>query len=339
MSKISNIGYTPAPKSFVKPKQSIDIFKKRMEEAFQFPDELKHELQNSSMKQTKITLLQVSGILFLLILLFSGVFLTKNFLAKPVFCTADQSENCQKCPEHSTCTKDSFACLKNYVKEGLECVEDQTITQKAYILLHKAENYIIDKSTKQYLQDRSRFYSAITELKYLFQDSDSIDEKFIELLVTGRSQRLTMEYFNGEEVFFAKVPFLDLFSLIWLFWDENFYSIIFALFLLFAAIFKLIQVKQARVLGKKAQHMYELIRNQLKANIDDTPEHGVPEETLKEAIVSHLGQASASSLWPAIENLRKADKQVSKFETSLAGRPAILWQWKDIRSTKPLGRT
>ena len=80
--------------------------------------------------------------------------------------------------------------------------------------------------------------------------------------------------------------------------------------------------------------MFEMIRAQLKANVDDTPEHGVPEENLKDEIMSALGSVSGKALWPLIESLRKKDKQVSKFEIHVAGRPLMLWQWADVRSLK-----
>ena len=323
-------------RSAARSNQGIDIFKKRMEEAFASPDQLKFELQNSNLKHTKNTLLQVSLLLLVLLIFFGGVYAVKVLSSKPVFCSPGFTSDCRTCPEFSICEKGEFQCVKNYIREGYECVEDQAITQKAYVLIHKTEEYIVEKSIKQYLADRSRFYATITEIKYLFKDSDSVHDRFIELLIGNKSQRLTMEFYNGEEVFYAKPPFLDVVSLMKIFWEENFYYLVVGVSLFLMSVYKLIRLKQERLLRGKANHMYELIRNQLRANIDDTPEHGVPEETLKEAIVGHLGAQTASTLWPAIENLRKNDKQVSKFEISLAGRPQILWQWKDVRSVKPI---
>ena len=245
------------------------------------------------------------------------------------------TQNCRPCPEFSHCKDGGFECIKNYIKEGYECIEDKAIIQRAYNLLHRTEDYIVEKSIKQHMKDRTQFFITLKELTFLFRDSDAADEKLVELLESGKSSKILLDFKNGERVFVAKAPFLGIKDLIEIFWEENFYYIVAGFLLLSYTIFKLIVLKNNRILNAKANHMYELIRNQLKANVDESPEHGVPEEDLKEAIISHLGSQTASILWPIVENLRKKDKQVSKFEIHLAGRPQILWQWKDIRSLKP----
>jgi hypothetical protein len=334
MNKLSNIGYVPQQNRLRLSNQRVDVFKKRMEEAFAKPDELKHEIQNSSIKETKGTLIRIFLILLFMILITGGVYFVKVFMKKPTFCSEGIPEPCQPCPDFSVCESGDFKCNKNYIKEGYGCIEDKVIIQRAYSLLHKVEDYIIEKSNKEYLDTRSSFFIGINDIQYLFKDSEAVDEKMVELLITNKADRLTSKFYAGESIFYAKPPFLNVYTLVVVFWDDNMYYLVSGFILIVFLVYKLIRMKAQRLLRIKADHMYELIRNQLKANVDDTPEHGVPEETLKEVIAGHLGPHTTDLLWPIIENLRKKDKQVSKFETHLAGRPQILWQWKDVRTLK-----
>ena len=287
------------------------------------------------MAHAKRILTQISLFLLLLMTIVSGMYIYKAVTTSVVFCSSKMTENCRQCPEFGICENSDLKCMKNYIREGNECVEDQILIQKAYLLLHKVEDYVIKKSVNQYLMDRTIYYATLTEIKYLFQDNEDVNEKFLEFLMNNKAQRLVAKYFNNEEIFYAKEPFLGIVPLIQIFWEDNLYFIIAGFIITILLIFKLVQVKKRRDLQDKANNMYEFVRNQLKANVDDTPEHGVPEETLKEAIVGHLGKETAGSLWPIIENLRKNDKNVSKFEISLNGRPQILWQWNDVRSKNP----
>ncbi|OMJ93988.1 hypothetical protein SteCoe_2899 [Stentor coeruleus] len=334
MSKITNIGYVPQARDVSKPKQGVDIFKKRMEEAFASPDQLKFELQNSSIQNTKGTLIQISLLFFVMILILSGLYTYKIFSQKPVFCSPEVLVNCRACPENSVCENGDFKCNKNYVKDGYYCVEDQATVQKAYEIIHKIENYVIEKATKKYLEDRSGFYATMVELQYLFRDTESVDDKVFEIIRENKAEKIEFRYQDGEQILVPKTPFLGVIAIAQVFWQDNCYYLVVGLIAFLLIVIKLIQAKKERLLRSKATYMYELIRNQLKENVDDTPEHGVPVETLQEVIAGHLGQQTSSLLWPIIEDLRKKDKQVSKFEIHIAGRPQMIWQWKDLRSLK-----
>jgi hypothetical protein len=201
--------------------------------------------------------------------------------------------------------------------------------------LNRIEKYILEKSIEKYLEDRSQFEVSLSELDQLFKESDPVQDKMIDLLTSLKSTKLLSDYRSGTQVFFAKRPFLGVFQIIQVFWQDNFYYLVIGFVFFLVLVFKLIKVKKERVLRDKAAEMFEIIKTQLKANVDDTPEHGIPEENLKDEIFSSLGGETGKILWPFIENLRKKDKQVSKFEIHVAGRPLMLWQWADVRVLKP----
>ena len=211
--KVSNIRYVPGQRNTVRPRQGIDIFKKRMEETFSSPEAAKLEFQNSGIKHTKIIMQNICIFMFFLIIILSGVYADKKFTSEISFCSPSNKENCRPCPEFGLCENDNLKCIKNFIKEGNECVEDRALIQKAYGLLHKVEDYIIEKATDQYLLDRNSFYATLTEIKQLFQDSENVNDKFLELLVNNKAQRLIIKYYNSEEVFYPKEPFLGVISL------------------------------------------------------------------------------------------------------------------------------
>ena len=317
-----------------KPNQNMNIFKKRMAESMSSSCKLEEEIYNSSSKQARVVLVQISVLLFATLLLLSGVYFYKQITSKPVFCSEGLESNCLPCPANSICSKGDFQCKAPLIRAGYECIEDREVIQKAYKHLNKIEKYIIDKSVDQYIEDRSVYFISITELDLLFKESEAVQEKMIDLLSSQKSSKLVSQFKDGVQHFTAKPPILGVFAIIQVFWQDNLYYLVagFVGFLLVVA--KMIRVRKERVLVEKAAQMFEMIRAQLKANVDDTPEHGVPEDNLKDEIMSALGSVSGKALWPLIESLRKKDKQVSKFEIHVAGRPLMLWQWADVRSLK-----
>lgn len=335
---LSNIRYVPSGAP-VKSKQGIDIFKRRMQEAFASGDKFKQEVAENSSKQVHRVLSQFAVLLFVCFAALLIIYGFKVFTAKPVFCSPGFVSNCIACPENSVCENGVFTCKNPYVKAGYECIEDKEVIQKAYGHLGKIENYVIEKSVESFLRDRSRYDISIGDIEILFKESETVQEKTLELLASGKATKLLFEYRDGVKYFYAKSPFLGVLNLIQIFWEDNMIYLVSGFILLVLLILKLIQIKKNRVLRDKANYMYEIIRTQLKANVDDTPEHGIPEETLKDEISNQLGAQSMKVLWPIIESLRKGDKQVSKFEIHLAGRPTMLWQWTDIRSLKPSNKT
>jgi hypothetical protein len=312
----------------------MNIFKKRMAESMSSSCKLEEEIYNSSSKQARVVLVQISVLLFVTLFLLSGVYVYKQFTSKPVFCSDGIESNCLTCPANSICSKGDFQCKAPFIRAGLECIEDREVVQKAYKHLSKIEKYIIEKSVDQYIEDRSVYFISINELDLLFKESEAVQEKMIDLLSNQKSSKLVSQFRDGVQYFTAKPPILGVFGIIQVFWQDNFYYLVagFVSFLLVVA--KIIKVRKERVLIEKAAQMFDMIKAQLKANVDDTPEHGVPEENLKDEIMNSLGPASGKCLWPLIENLRKRDKQVSKFEIHVAGRPLMLWQWADVRSLK-----
>lgn len=331
---LSNIRYVPSGAP-VKSKQGIDIFKKRMEEAFASEEKFRSEVTESSSKQVRNVLVQIAVLLLICFISILMIYSYKVVMAKPVFCSPGVVKNCLACPDNSVCENGEFECKKPFVKAGYECIEDKEIIQKAYAHLEKIEKYVVGKSVENFLRDRSKYDISLGDIEILFKESETVQEKTVELLASGKSTKLAYEYRDGNKYFFAKTPFLGVVNLIQIFWEDNMIYIILGFIALVLTILKLIQVKKDRILRAKANYMYEMIRTQLKANVDDTPEHGIPEESLKDEISNQLGAQSMKVLWPIVESLRKSDKQVSKFEIHLAGRPVMLWQWADIRSLKP----
>eukprot|EP00358_Blepharisma_japonicum_P006148 CAMPEP_0202942680 /NCGR_PEP_ID=MMETSP1395-20130829/2921_1 /ASSEMBLY_ACC=CAM_ASM_000871 /TAXON_ID=5961 /ORGANISM="Blepharisma japonicum, Strain Stock R1072" /LENGTH=174 /DNA_ID=CAMNT_0049639243 /DNA_START=657 /DNA_END=1178 /DNA_ORIENTATION=+ len=165
--------------------------------------------------------------------------------------------------------------------------------------------------------------------QFLATEEELVKIRLIELIKGKVSLKIDCVDNDWKLIIHAKKPFLGLYAQIIEFIQDHKYSITIGLLISLFFIYKYISYRQRKVLLQQARKMYEMISSQIKANVDDTLEHGVMESTIKSDIENQLGKGLTRKLWPIIEELRRKDKNVCKFEMNVAGRPRILWQWKE----------
>jgi len=307
---VANISYRPS--SFT---DKTDVFKARMQQIA----EEKPPSNSSNLIQTLFQIgLVVGGILASVFL----VLVTKSLATEPKFCGGNLVENCMKCPEHAVCSEGTMKCEPPFKKEGWGCVEDKTFLQTAHKEAQRVSELLRERAANEYLLERTYTPLPFSQIKEFVPDT--ILEKTVQELVLSNKVP-GVEVRNGQ--IHPKEPYLSLSDLSILFWQDNKYHVLLCSILILVLAQKVYKFNQGKFYRRKAKEMYEVIVKELKDNVDDTPEHGVTEETLLASIQSHFNKNYSDIIWPMIEDLRKQDKNVTKFEAKIKGRPQILWQW------------
>lgn len=345
-AKAEAVPVTPIQYRNIPASQHTDIFERMMKAKFSNRDIKEIETQGTKVKIDDI-FLQIA-ILMLSILvgalvahLFFGIF------SSPIFCDTHQdvAEGCIPCPEHGICENGMLTCELPYVRQGNLCVKDEQILKNAYNMLEHVEEFVRENARDAYLTTKSVYETNSQELlKYLREkyayipNFDDTFREFHDMLKAGKSSILKIEENTGTLYISAKEGFLTLFDHLRIFLNENWLFLTTCLLILCALVFYILKKKQDFFLRSKAREMYISIKEQLRANVDESFEHGLPEDLLKSRMASLLGERASKIVWPYLEELRASDSNVCKFETVLGGRPKVMWQWKENVNPDAVGR-
>ncbi|CAG9329861.1 unnamed protein product [Blepharisma stoltei] len=327
--RVGAIPYNPS--SIKLSNQKTDVFRQRMEAAFPSEEKESLEVKSSSATLIKESLSQIGTFIGILLAILFAAYLVKVYMAKPIFCGEGIYENCIKCPEHAICKGGSMSCEPGFERDRTACVEDEKVKKKAYTRLWELESYVISQATHKWLETRTEFMIDFEDYSRQFLETEEglIVSRLKELIKAKVSLKIDSLDDPLKLIIHAKKPFLGLYAQIIEFLQDHKYSLTIGLLISLFFIYKYICYRQRKVLLQQARKMYEMISSQIKANVDDTLEHGVMESTIKSDIENQLGKSLTRKLWPIIEELRRKDKNVCKFEMIVSGRPRILWQWKE----------
>lgn len=317
-----NIAYRPS----MKHNKNTDIFSQRIQK--EFSPEIIEKIESKASYSLKNFLSSILLLFLIGTLIGFGFLAVKNHTRTIPFCSEGVKGDCLACPMNGQCQQGDLICRRPYIRERNECVEDKSIVQEALQLLEKCENYIIQESIELYLESRSPFYFPVEQIEDISKSKVEVLNKLHSLLNANTSNKIEILMINGKTSLRAKEPFLSITHQITAFWQDNKYILIGSLLAMVFLVKKCLDYKQKRQIMHQMRKLYEMIREQLSTNADGSFDHGMPEESILNMVETNFGKKLSKRIWPFIEELRKNDSNVCKFETLIEGRPYILWQWK-----------
>ena len=287
----------------------------------------------STLSETRSSSLPcISLVIFIVILAVLAQPLVSTYLESTVkYCGEGQLEPCEPCPVHATCVNGEFVCNPPYLREGRQCLENKALVYRAHSLLLEIESFVETETARLYVEKREEFVISLREIRFLFTEKGLERDSDVWNLV--EKQLSSYEYRGKLQIssdFILKMPTFRLsFSQeITLFSQNHPYFLSFSLLFLLFFLYFLYTFRENRQISAQASALFTNIKSQLQHLQDDSATHGMSEDDLKEVIRVNSGEKTLEKLWKMIENLRKKEPKVCKFQQVVGGRPLVMWQWK-----------
>ena len=181
------------------------------------------------------------------------------------------------------------------------------------------------------MENRAKYFIHLSALREVLRTEqvkhyDASFDKMQNLL--AMNQNLQIELTETDTALSIKHLQLSYVNQLRITWQDYKIIIFFtiAALILLAAI--LLKLRHKMFLRSKSREIYQMIAQQLQANVSDSYDHGLTEDTIMETISGSLGGQVARNIWPYLEQMRREDPRTCKFEVLVGGRPHVLWQWK-----------
>lgn len=240
------------------------------------------------------------------------------YTASTVYCNTHQDcPIATRCPANGFCIDGSLTCANGFVVSHGVCIKDTPQTKAAYRCLDTLEELLRSQPSEECGDDLC-FIQSVKSAEYLLSASGINATEIMPMLVNivkiGRATSIQISIVEGVEVFLYKERRSIL--------PRSILKL--ALVMGVISLVKLVFVVQDLYSSYQARKYYEELKLLVLASHE-----GVPELYLKEQLClkySSDGNAWSLTRWPLIENLRKEDLDICRYEAVKDVKPVIYWQ-------------
>lgn len=246
------------------------------------------------------------------------------------FCSSDMPDlqNCVPCPNHGICYRGTLTCESDYIQSGAVCILSDKVIESYRSSLVTLVEKLQKETEKSYIANRTSICLSESEAHKIIRPPSSLKPE-----IRSQLELMMSEYNLVHEKEIDKLCYkLKHFNLSFvgktqLLWQQWSYYIIAGTIVLLYLVWKAKVWFTYYTDERMASNLYQKIKEQLKESADNNYDHGIIEDDVRETIYDLAGP-KGQTIWKYVENCRKSDAAVCKFQGLSGGRPAVYWQWK-----------